>query len=179
MNPIEKLKAEHQIILQGIDLMEKGAARLEKGENIPADYFRKAIDFIRNYADRYHHAKEEDILFVRLEQVGFSSRMGPIAVMLAEHDQGRGFISALERANEKYASGHKTAAADIVTNARNYATLLKLHIQKEDMVLYPMAENALGDAGVEQMQPDFDKVEGEKAGTEQKYIAILAELERI
>ena len=173
MNPIEKLMAEHQIILRGIDLLESGASRLEKGENIAPDYFRKAIDFIRNYADKYHHAKEEDILFVRLGQVGFSPQMGPVAVMLYEHDQGRGFVSGMENAINRYEAGDASAAKDIVRNANEYAALLRQHIHKEDMVLYPMAQNALGEAGINQMQPEFDKVESEKAGVEAKYLEIL------
>jgi hemerythrin-like domain-containing protein len=178
VNPIEKLKAEHQIILKGIDLLEKGVSFVEAGTDISPDYFRKAIDFIRNYADRYHHAKEENILFTRLAQVGFSPKAGPVAVMLFEHDQSRGFISKLESANERYAAGDKNAVTEIIENARIYAALLRQHIQKEDIVLYPMAENALGDAGVEQMQSDFDRVEQEKSGTEVKYIEILKQMEK-
>jgi hemerythrin-like domain-containing protein len=178
MNPIEKLKAEHQIILKGIELLEKGADLLEKGTNISPDYFRKSIDFIRNYADKYHHAKEEDILFVRLGNAGFSSRVGPVAVMLAEHDQGRGFVSLLEQANEKYAAGDKKAASEIIKNARAYAQLLKNHIQKENIVLYPMAQNALGDDGINRMQPEFDRAEQNQGDTEKKYLRILDEMER-
>jgi hemerythrin-like domain-containing protein len=178
MNPIEKLKAEHQVILKGIELLEKGADLLEKGENISPEYFRKSIDFIRNYADKYHHAKEEDILFVRLGDVGFSPEMGPVAVMLSEHNQGRGLVSRLEQANEKYAAGDKKAVDDIIDNARAYARLLRNHIQKEDIVLYPLAENALGEDGVEGMQSDFDRAERDQSGTEQKYLTILGEMQK-
>jgi hemerythrin-like domain-containing protein len=177
MNPIEKLKSEHQVILKGIDLLEKGADKLEKGHNIAPEYFRKSIDFIRNYADKYHHAKEEDILFVRLGKAGFPTQAGPVAVMLQEHDQGRDLISAIETANDKYASGDTGAKIEIVRNARSYAQLLRQHIRKEDMVLYPMAENALGEDGIDQMQPEFDRVEREKDGTEAKYLSVLKQME--
>lgn len=177
MNPIEKLKDEHKIILRGIDLLERGVTRLEQGENISADIFRKLIDFIRTYADRYHHAKEEDILFVRLGQIGFSPEMGPVAVMLNEHKQGRNYIANLEQANERYAAGDTSAIKDIIKNARGYAGLLRQHIQKEDLVLYPMAQNALGVEGIDQMQPDFAMVEQQQNGIERKYIDILNELE--
>ena len=177
MNPIQKLMAEHKVILRGIDLLEQGADRLEQGENISADYFRAAIDFIRNYADKYHHAKEEDILFIRLEQLGFSPQVGPVAVMLNEHKQGRNFVSGLESATNKYADGDKSAVQGIIENARNYAILLRQHIQKEDMILYPMALNALGESGIDLMQPDFNKVENEQSGVESKYLSILDSLE--
>jgi hemerythrin-like domain-containing protein len=176
MNPIEKLEAEHQNILEGISLLQEGADRLEKGQKISADFFRKLIDFIRNYADKYHHAKEEDILFVRMEKAGFPSGTGPVGVMLFEHDQGRGFVSMIADAVEKYDSGDDSAAGTIVENAHGYIHLLRQHIEKEDKVLYPMAANALGTAGIEAMQGDFDRVEEEKTGTEEKYTGLLKEL---
>jgi hemerythrin-like domain-containing protein len=176
MNPIEKLKAEHQNILKGIELLENGALALENGENVPPEFFRMAIDFIRNYADKYHHAKEEDILFVRLGEVGFSPEMGPVAVMLYEHDQGRAYVSGLETANEIYAGGDRAAVGDIVKNAVAYANLLRQHINKEDLILYPMAESALGEAGIQQMTPEFERVETEKSGVEAKYVGILSKM---
>jgi len=173
MNPIQKLMAEHQVILRGIHLLETAATRLEKGEDIPADFFRASIDFIRNYADKYHHAKEEDILFVRMEEAGFSPKTGPVAMMLYEHNQGRGYIAELEAATERYAAGDKTAAESIIRYARNFGNLLRQHIHKEDVVLYPMAENVLGEHGVERMNPDFAAAEARQDGVEAKYVALL------
>jgi len=177
MNPIAKLMAEHQNIIKGIDLLERAAARLEKGDEVSPDFFGKMVDFIRDYADEYHHAKEENILFVRMGEIGFSPEMGPVAVMLYEHGQGRGYVSELAKASEKYAAGDNTAIPKLVKNARAYADLLRQHIHKEDMVLYPMAENALGETGVALMRPDFERVEQEKAGIEDQFINLLDSLE--
>jgi hemerythrin-like domain-containing protein len=175
--PIEKLKAEHQIILRGIGLLEDGADRLERGDIVAPEFFTLAIDFIRNYADKYHHAKEEDILFIRMGEHGFTSNSGPIAVMLYEHEKGRLYISNLAQATDQFASKNGGPTLDIIQNARNYAELLRQHIHKEDMVLYPMAENILGAEGVNSMQPAFQKVEEEQKGVEAKYIDLLKKLE--
>jgi hemerythrin-like domain-containing protein len=177
MNPIEKLMAEHRNILRGLDLLEGGALELENGIEVSPKFFIAAIDFIRNYADRYHHAKEEDILFIRMGEAGFSPEAGPVAVMLYEHNQGRAFVSNLERANNRYATGEKEAVGEIIKNAIAYVNLLRAHIQKEDMILYPMAENALGERGINSMKPDFEKVEREETGIEQKYLDLLKAME--
>ncbi len=177
MDPIQKLIDEHKNILKGISLLEAGSNKLEAGEKISPDIFRKLIDFIRNYADKYHHAKEEDILFVSMGKAGFPAEEGPVGVMLAEHDQGRGFVAAMENANEQYASGEGSFTGEIIENARGYIYLLRQHINKEDTVLYPMARDTLGKAGIDAMIPEFDRVEKEKAGTEEKYLGILKQLE--
>ena len=124
MNPIEKLMTEHQNILRGLDLLERAAAQLERGDQVSPAFFNGMVDFIREYADKYHHAKEESILFVRMSEVGFSPEMGPVAVMLHEHIKGRGYVSELAKAGEKYAAGDRTAIPDIVKNAMAYAELL-------------------------------------------------------
>jgi hemerythrin-like domain-containing protein len=177
MGPIEKLMDEHRNILKGISFLENGCNRLEKGDDIPVVFFSGMIDFIRNYADKYHHAKEEDILFIRMEKAGFPSGGGPIAVMLAEHVQGRAFVAGMEDACGKYADGDKSSAKEIIENGRGYIYLLRQHINKEDNILYPMAVNVLGESGINSMQADFDKVEKKKAGIEQKYIELLKRIE--
>ncbi len=177
MNPIEKLVNEHKNILKGISILESSSNKLESGEAISSDIFAGLIDFIRNYADKYHHAKEEDILFVSMEKAGFPVQAGPVGVMLAEHDEGRGYLQAMEKANLRYASGETAVINEIVENARGYIYLLRQHINKEDNILYPMAQNALGQSGIDAMVPKFDQVEKEKAGVEKKYLGLLEKLE--
>ncbi len=176
MGPIEKLMDEHRIILKGIGVLENGILELEKSGIVSSVFFDNMIDFIRGYSDKYHHAKEEDILFVRMGKAGFPTEQGPIAVMLSDHDQGRGFVAEMEKSNRLYSAGNKSAVEGIVENGRAYGSLLKQHILKEDTILYPMAVDILGEAGIAAMKPDFDRVESEQAGIEKKYIALLSEL---
>jgi hemerythrin-like domain-containing protein len=103
--------------------------------------------------------------------------MGPVAVMLHEHDLGRRYVAALESATERYAAGNRDAVKDIIENALGFAETLRQHIHKEDMILYPMAQSALGEMGIHLMQSDFERIEQEKRGIEDKYLELLAQLE--
>jgi len=177
MEPIKKLMDEHQVILRGIDILEKGITYLNDGTNVPPEKFRQLIDFIRNYADKYHHAKEEDILFIKMQNAGFPVDGGPIGVMLADHEQGREYVKEIEAGVELLEQGDESGKEKIIKNSAGYAALLRSHIHKEDNVLYPMAVNALGQDGINSMIPDFEKVEENQAGVEQKYIKLLDSLE--
>ena len=89
MIAIEILVKEHESILKMIDvtrslLVDKSALNINHVEQI--------IDFIRNFADKYHHLKEEDVLFMELEKHGMPREGGPVGVMLYEHDEGRAYI---------------------------------------------------------------------------------------
>ena len=92
MTATTALRSEHNHILAMIACLRAACAATEKGASFDAETFRKGVDFIRNYADAWHHAKEEDLLFPALEEEGMPRDGGPIAVMLHEHTLGRTYV---------------------------------------------------------------------------------------
>ena len=176
----EALKNDHRIIEKMLNVLEVVSNKIEQGEEVPVDILKKATDFIRNFADSYHHGKEEDLLFKTMEEKGFPREGGPIGMMLIEHDEGRDYVRALAEGIEKYASGDTSAKKTIVENARNYAGLLAPHIQKEDNILYMMADNIIPEPLQRELLTRFDRVEKEKLGEgrRQYYINLADELEK-
>lgn len=152
---LEILSVEHQNILKVLDAVLKECRGLESGKETDVGFFRKVIDFVRNYADKFHHAKEEDILFVELNREGVLSHCNPTQQMLYEHDLGRGFVKALEEGIEE------NNKEKIIKNATEYAQLLQDHIFKEDNILYPMADDALSEVVKKEMLERFEKIEND------------------
>ncbi|MBM3328968.1 MAG: hypothetical protein FJY67_05780 [Calditrichaeota bacterium] len=165
MEPIQKLMAEHQVILTAIDRLERLAAQFDRDQKVASDDLLDCVEFVRNYADDYHHAKEEDVLFVWMEQHGFSRQMGPVAVMLHEHDQSRDLVRFMKAAGEKGEPLEAAETADVIRAMRTYAYLLRSHIQKEDQILYPMAQANIPPDGWRQMTAEFMVVEEAKFAT--------------
>jgi hemerythrin-like domain-containing protein len=136
------LMQEHQLILKTNQLMNK-AASLSKNENNPfpiLEVGRPFIDFIRFFADRFHHAKEEEILFKFLNLDGVLEHCNPIPQMLHEHDLGRALVKRMQEAIGNQDRG------EFIDAMLTYTNLLSDHIYKEDNILYPMAENSLSEA---------------------------------
>ncbi len=158
IRPTEDLVREHGDILAMIQVVKEMVRRLEAGEPVDPDHIEKAIYFIRNYADKYHHAKEEDLLFPAMHEAGIPKEGGPIGVMLAEHDEGSGYIATAAAAVERYRQGDAGAGAEIAANLRNYAGLLEQHINKENQVLYPIADAHIDQTGQTELRWIFDKV---------------------
>jgi len=137
----EDLMKEHQLILKYIDLMER-YAEFDLKDLMAPILFENAncfIQFIHEFADHFHHAKEEDILFRYLEIPGVLTHCNPVPQMLFEHNKAREFVRNMENAIQAKKINELTA------NAGQYARLLKEHIYKEDNILYPMAERGLSD----------------------------------
>jgi hemerythrin-like domain-containing protein len=140
------LVEEHRLILRMIALLEKKAPLTAAGSYRNWQFYLDGVDFIRNYADRYHHAKEEDVLFEALVQNGMPRENSPVAAMLMEHDHGRAYVAAMEAAAREALEGKEDRARTIADNALAYAELLRGHIEREDGILYPLAERVLPEA---------------------------------
>jgi len=178
--PTELLVAEHDIIERMLNVLNEAADRLQRGDAVAAELFVKAADFIQNFADRCHHAKEEDILFKLMGERGIPTQGGPIAVMLIEHNQGRGYRKGLADAAERLKNGDASAEQAVIENARNYSALLSQHIQKENNILYPMANQILSEQDQQNLQREFERVENDVIGkgVHEKYHHLVEELEK-
>ena len=144
-NITRALVDEHRLILRMITLLERNAALTATGRYSNWKFYLDGVDFIRNFADRFHHAKEEDVLFEALVKNGMPRENSPIAAMLMEHDQGRIFVMAMETATLEALDGGAGRERIIADNALAYAALLREHIAKEDEILYPLAERVIPD----------------------------------
>mgnify|MGYP001288102147 CR=1 FL=1 len=169
--PTKILSDEHQNILKVIDALIKECNALESGKELSKDFFEKAIDFIRNYADKFHHAKEEDILFKELNKDSVEMHCNPIQQMLHEHDLGRDFVKGID---EGVKENNK---AKVIENARGYAQLLQEHIYKEDNILYPMADGALNEQIQKDILDKFKQAESERKSDEERCLDIVKEFE--
>ncbi len=163
---------EHRLILRMVALVEAKAAAVERGMFDDWSFFIDAVDFIRHYADRFHHAKEEDVLFVELIANGMPEKRSPIEAMLTEHDQGRAFVLALEAGASAALGGVPGLEDAIVEAARGWAGLLRDHIHKEDTILFPLAERVLPAAVRPRMRQAFDEAAGDGA-LEARYRALV------
>ncbi len=178
MTPTESLKHEHRIILAVLDAAEREADSIRGTGRIHGDEVRKMLDFVRSFADRCHHAKEEKLLFPKMEERGMSTETGPLAVMLHEHELGRGYVHDIAEAFSPAEAGDPAAARKVADALAAYAGLLRSHIFKEDNVLYPMADNLLTPRDQEELNAQFDRVETEEMGegVHEKYHALAHEL---
>ena len=167
------LSEEHQNILKVIEILENECEAIEEGKKIDKDFFEKVIDFIRNYADKFHHAKEEDILFKEFNKCGEEDpeciSCNPVEQMLFEHDEGREFVKGMEtRLNEN--DGTK-----LIRNARAYISLLREHISKEDDVLYPMTDEVLSDKIKKDMLKKFEEIGKKRKKDKEKYLKMIVD----
>lgn len=166
--PTGMLREEHEVILRALALLERFGQRLEAGKPVDRAGLAWLREFFGTFADRCHHGKEEQHLFPALERHGIPRAGGPLGVMLHEHEEGRALLRAMAQGDDR-----RTAEA-----IARYAALLRAHIDKENGVLFPLAERVLPEEEQRGLAHAFEAVEEAVAGSG-AHERILAELARL
>ena len=166
MNSLYLLMEEHRLIEHAIDALVVYARGVGRGADHPRADLGGFVDFIRGYADAHHHGKEEDILFRAMADCGMSKEAGPLAVMLAEHHEGRRLTGVMAELAEGEGDWEERERSRLLKAGIGYAQLLRAHIQKEDGVLYPMAQSMLPEDVRDWVEQAVEQFEDEAGNAE-------------
>jgi len=165
--PVELLKAEHRAILRVVVVLEQLIGGDDAASPLDTDALGKCVEFLRLFADAFHHAKEEDLLFPTLERCGIPRDHGPIGVMLQEHSMARELTRAMADGLDACQAGQADAETAVRRAAAQYIELLRQHIFKEDNILYPMGDRVMTDEDQSTLCSQFCEVGCRKFGGKQ------------
>lgn len=176
----EDLKAEHEGIRIMLQVLNKICDILESGKTVNPAHLNRIMEFLTVFVDRCHHGKEEDFLFPELEKHGISKRDGLLGVLLKEHQEGRGFVKRMAEAVEKIKGGGSIGSFPFKENSRKYTELLSRHIDKENDILFPLADKGLSKEMQKGLKESFDKLERERIGIgkHEEFHSLLSDLKQ-
>lgn len=142
---LDTLIDEHERILDALTALHDYARFYAPNDEQPRESLRAFAAFFRDYVDEWHHHKEEDLLFTAMFDAGFPRHSGPVACMNHEHEDGRAHVRALVSIADGAGPLSVSEVGTLVQTSADYARMLANHIAKENQMLYPMAQRALGD----------------------------------
>lgn len=181
MYGVDVMVEEHKNISRMLKVVRNACYGIMQGKDISYEDFYQMIDFIRSYADKHHHGKEEKFLFREMQtRLG---RMGENLIthgMLVEHDFGRLYMSELEAALQRVKDGDDESKLDVISNAISYTHLLSRHIGKEDSVVYNFGIKNLPEEVLEEINTQTEQFEqtAKENGTQMHYLNMLDNLEK-
>ncbi len=148
MSATKCLREEHEVILRVLGFFARALDQATSSGDVTHAVFDPFVTFFQGFADHCHHCKEESRLFPALEDAGMPREQGPIAVMLDEHEQGRALVNLLNGHLDAAEEGDSQAGQQVLAAGRSFVSLLSGHIQKENQILFNMADGMLqGEAG--------------------------------
>jgi hemerythrin-like domain-containing protein len=160
-NPTDMLEEEHVVIQRVVGLMAVLIQAVEAGRPVDGQVLADIVDFMRTFADRCHHGKEEVHLFPLLEAKGVPMQGCPLGALTAEHLQGRSLVRQLEQAAQAYAAGTPDAQEALAQTLHSLAELYPGHIWKEDYLLFPMTNKILSPEEQASLYERFQAVDRE------------------
>jgi len=164
MKATDELKKEHRAVKTAMAILDTICQRIEGEQSFETEHLDQLLEFIRVFTDTCHHGKEEDILFPALEAAGVPKEAGPIMVMLQEHETMRGYIRGFAEALDQYKDGDESAVDQIVENVRAYLQWLESHIDKEENILFSIADVHLDAEMQEALYQEFEELEEQRIG---------------
>jgi len=181
MKPTEELKAEHESIKLMLNILDNVSDKLKSAQEVDRDNFTKMLEFLKIFVDKCHHGKEEDLLLPAMEAAGVPKESGAIKYTLAEHQTGRDYIKGMSEAFDKFKSGDRKASFKIAENGKSYIGLLIPHIEKENTILFPIADKVLSKAKQKKLEDAFEKLEVERIGLgkHEEFHALLHHLKEV
>jgi hemerythrin-like domain-containing protein len=160
MKSTKLLAADHETILQALHALDAMNADIQQGGDVNSDDIRSLLTFLREFADGCHHVKEEAILFPALIEAGMGIEAGLLRMMNHDHEQGRTLTAAMQNALER------KKMADFLKHSRRYVELISEHMDKEDRILFEMAEEIFSDEEDERVAAAFEHFETIIVGTQ-------------
>jgi hemerythrin-like domain-containing protein len=177
MQPRGPLMIEHRLIMRMISLIDKEVKRIEETKSVNQSFIETAVDFIRTYADRTHHGKEEEILFRDLAKKKLSEVDNRIMnELIQEHVVGRTTTADLVKAANEYQNGDKAALAKITRNLQQFVGFYPKHIEKEDQVFFPSSMTYFSESEQQSMLNEF--WEFDRKMIHDKYKSVVESLEK-
>ncbi|MCU0679108.1 MAG: hemerythrin domain-containing protein [Planctomycetes bacterium] len=153
MDPIADLVKEHGPIKLMLRVLDKVGERLGAGEALSKSNMKQAIVFIREFADKCHHRKEEALLFPAIKENKIPAETELVGRFLKEHISGRRFTQGMEEAILT------SDTSQFLASARGYVKLLDQHIDRENQALFPLVKKSLSAVKLEKLAVGFEDVE--------------------
>jgi hemerythrin-like domain-containing protein len=173
-NPIEMLTHEHHYIKKVVAALRTIGDRLQGDSEPNVDQLRRIVRFMREFADRCHHGKEEDLLFPAMEEKGVPESGCPLGALRNDHMHGRKLVTSLREGTESYAAGDRSALQQIRSAIDGICELYPNHIWREDEMVFPMASRIFTQDELADLRRRFETVE-EEIGQEHEVFAKFAE----
>ncbi len=178
MNAIRILEKEHKVILMVINGMESEARRIKAEDRLDTPHMARIIDFSRHFISACHHAKEEEYLFARLRACNLPDGNTLMDELIDEHQEGSSRIDRLDQGLGAAEGGDRETLPALSELLADYAALVRRHIDKENHILFPLADTLLSPEEQTDLVHAFDRIEMERIGPgeHEKYHELANEL---
>jgi len=156
VNAIEILVDEHNLILRGLDLLTTAAEKIVRNQNPPKEFFEKAVDFTLKFTNKYHHYKEEIVMFGLLAQKHEGAIDAEIERLRQQHHALHGFMAEISLSLDAYSKNIDSEVRRLHRNLSDYIETLRRHVNAENRIFYPLVVQKMTADEMLRLMREFD-----------------------
>jgi hemerythrin-like domain-containing protein len=157
VDPIQILVDEHKLILRGLDLLTTAAEKIVRNQNPPKEFFEKAMRFTTDFTNKFHHYKEEIVMFGLLAQKHQGEIDAELERLRGQHDALRDYVNTMSESLDAYGKNVDSEVRRLHRSLSEYIDVLRRHIHAENRIFYPLVAKALTKDEMQWLQGEFDK----------------------
>jgi len=157
MDAIEILVKEHDLILRGLDLLTTAAEKIVRNQNPPKEFFEKAGSFTLNFTNKYHHYKEEIVMFGLLAQKHEGEIDAEIERLRDQHAVLHGYMTEITQSLDAYSENTESEVRRLHRNLSEYIETLRRHVHAENKIFYPLVAKTLTSDEMAGLMEEFEK----------------------
>lgn len=180
MNPIEILVEEHNLILRGLDLLTTAAEKIVRNQNPPREFFEKAMRFTLDFTNKFHHYKEEIVMFGLLAEKKEGEIDAELERLRSQHAALHDYMNQISQSLDAYGKNIDAEVRRLHRALSEYIETLRRHIHAENKIFYPLVVKTLSEDEMKWLMGEFDKFaakEGRDATRE--YAGLIDEMAKL
>jgi len=180
MNAIEILVEEHHLILRGLDLLTTAAERIVRNQHPPKEFFENAVSFTFNFTNKFHHYKEEIVMFGMLAQKHQGEIDAEIERLRSQHHALHDYMNEISHSLDAYSENIDSEVRRLHRNLSDYIETLRRHVNAENQIFYPLVRKALTGDEMRWLAEEFEKYAAKEGpGAKKEYEALVDEMAKL
>ena len=180
VNAIEILNKEHDLILRGLDLLTTAAEKIVRNQNPPREFFEKAVSFTLNFTNKFHHYKEEIVMFGLLAQKHQGEIDAEIERLRSQHHALHDYMNEISHSLDAYSENIDSEVRRLHRNLSDYIETLRRHVNAENQIFYPLVRKALTRDEMRWLAEEFEKYAAKEGpGAMKEYEALVDEMAKL
>lgn len=175
MTALDKLKDDHKLIRRYLDNLLIAHEFLVEQKTVPPSVFEKTLEFSKDFMNKFHHYREEYVLFLKLAEKKGGTIDPQIVSLRDQHERSRELVSQIKEALKGYKKGDEVMVNRLAENVGYYVSLERQHVNRENHVFYPMAEETFSEDEMAEFDKEFDKIDEKQGGDRYRNAVKLVE----
>jgi hemerythrin-like domain-containing protein len=180
VNAIEILVEEHNLILRGLDLLTTAAEKIVRNQHPPREFFEKAVTFTLDFTNKYHHYKEEIVMFGLLAQKHEGEIDAEIERLRSQHEALHNYMNEISQSLDAYSEKAGSEVRRLHRNLSEYIETLRRHVHAENKIFYPLVAKTLSRDEMTRLMDEFDKYASKtERDAMEVYGALIDEMDKL